>query len=291
MKFDWYSATIPVDPYVILTTLSNTLQTEVKTCRPMFGYSQGFELQHPDRGVVARLLCGGNRDAYPNAWASGQDTEQFVEVVRDKFPMHLVTRFDSCEDFADTGVFDNLRSILRQVAVGHRLKFPSIEDTLNPGEGRTQYIGSRKSPQFARLYEKGKQLSSSLHGSVAAAATVVDLSTGEIKPPEEWTRLELVVRPQGEGRTIASTATPDQAWGFTSWSHELANLVFSLDEARVFIRQRRISKDAQAFRWMSKQYGAMLEREAFRLGGYQNLGNAIEAELEIIRKDARAKYR
>jgi hypothetical protein len=100
-----------------------------------------------------------------------------------------------------------------------------------------------------------------------------------------------VVRPQGEGRTIACTATPDQAWGFTSWSHELAKLVFSMDEARVFIRQRRLSKDAQAFHWMVKQYGSMLERESMRLNGYHSLGYAIEAELEEIRKEARAKYR
>lgn len=253
----------------------------------MHGYTQGFELVHPDRGVVARCLSGGNRGAYPHAWASGDDTTKFVDVVREVFPLHLVTRFDSCEDFATPGIFGRLQDTLRTVAKEHRLKFPCIEDTLNPGEGRTQYIGSRKSPHFARLYEKGKQLSTMLHGSASAAVSCIDPSTGEIVSPDEWTRLELVVRPQDDGKTVAATATPEQAWGFTHWTHELAKAAFEMEADRVWTRQHRISEDDKAFRWMVKQYGKMLSRESERLGGYAQLGIAIHEQLQADGEAAR----
>jgi hypothetical protein len=269
MRFDWYAATIPQDPNVVILTLSSVLDAEVRSSKGMHGYTQGFEFVHPERGVIARCLSGGNRGAHPHAWASGDDTDKFVQVVRETFPDHEVTRFDSAEDFSSPGIFESLRSTLRNVAVEHRLKFPCIEDTLNPSEGRTQYIGSRKSPQFARLYEKGKQLQSM---RMPNAATVINPSTGEIISSEDWTRLELVVRPEKTGRIIAATATPEQAWGFTDWTQHLAKDAFLLECERVFTRQHKYSEDDKALAWMISQYGNMLTRQAISKGGFDNLG-------------------
>lgn len=269
MRFDWYAATIPQDPNVVILTLSSVLEADVRSSKGMHGYTQGFEFVHPDRGVIARCLSGGNRGAHPHAWASGDDTDKFVQVVREFFPQHEVTRFDSAEDFSSPGIFENLRSTLRNVALDHRLKFPCIEDTLNPAEGRTQYIGSRKSPQFARLYEKGKQLQSS---HMPNAATVINPSTGEILSAEDWTRLELVVRPEKLGRIVAATATPEQAWGFTDWTHRLAKDAFKLEFERVFTRVHKYSEDDHATAVMVSQYGNILVRKAAKLGGFDNLG-------------------
>lgn len=287
MRFDWYSATIAADQNVILMALSDSLQSEIRTSRGMHGYTQGYEVVHPERGVVARVLSGGNRGAYPHAWASGEDTMQFVETIRDRFPLHLVTRFDACEDFASPLIFEKLRKTLRKVARDHHLKFPSIEDKLNPGEGRTQYIGSRKSPHFARLYEKGKQLNTTVHRRGASVAQAINPVTGECIELDQWTRLELVVRPEGEGKTIATTCTPQQAWGFTNWTHVLAKAAFDFDDDRVFTKQHRVSEHQKAIMWMCKQYAKAIMSETLRLGGPDNFGKEIARQIQANIEESR----
>jgi len=276
MRFDWYAATIPDTPNRVISTLADGLGAEPVPGRAMHGYTQGIDFQHPDRGTVARLLCGGNRGANPNAWASGDDTDKFVSLVREAWPArHYVTRMDAAQDTSEPGCFDRLRAECRSVAESRGMRFPAIEDPLNPGHGRTQYIGSRKSRVFGRLYEKGKQLLERAHLSALSGAYVIDQDTGEVQQVDDLTRLELVVRPEKEGRELAAVCTPEQAWGFTDWSQELAARVFDLQLHQVYVRHRKGTADDATLAWMCQQYRHILNRLADRSGGWCGAGERI----------------
>lgn len=287
MRFDWYQTTIEADPVVALETLAK-LGHEVRPADSLakrYRYDQGWQVHHHARGVVATVMAGGNGDK-PHAFASSDATDAFVDLVRNTWPdHHLVTRMDSAQDFNDSTAFKRLRRAALKVAKAHRMAFPAISDQLNAKAGRTQYIGSPTSDYRGRLYEKGwEQLAKlkALWGKQFQNIEIPDWveikneATGEMVKAADWIRLEVQARPDGEeARRLAAHATPEQAWGFTSWSHELAQIAMQLDLERIYIRTRKVSKDEEALRWMCQQYGALLIRQLEDYGNWQGVGLEI----------------
>lgn len=283
MRFDWYQTTIEDDPRRVVETLSK-LGHELRPADSLakrYRYNQGWAVHHNTSGVVAHVFAGGNGDK-PHAFASSQATDAFVDLVRNEWTeRHLVTRLDAAEDFIEENCFDRIRPVARKVAKRHRLNFSKYEDDLNPTAGRTQYVGSPSSDYRARLYEKGweevgKLLALFKDIPVSAASNVTTITntvTGEQVRPQDWTRLELQVRPrQEEGRRKAALVTPDQAWGFSEWATELAKEAMALELERIVIRTRKVSKDEEALRWMCQHYGAMLTRLKSDLGDWACVG-------------------
>lgn len=258
VRFDWYAATIADDPGHVLALLSEGLGAEVTNGTARHGYEYGYDLR-AGGSVVARVLAGG-KNGFPHAWASSDDTDRFVQVVRGAWPeAHRVTRFDASEDFDGPGTWDRLYGVALNLADDRRLKIDQAGDWHRLEDGRTFYIGGRKSATFARLYEKGKQMRGL--GGPGAEAISPDL-----------VRLELEARPDGRARYWAAQCDPVEAYGLSSWSQELARLVYGVDVDRVHIRERRESDDARALRWMVLQYGEHLDRLAAELGGWANAG-------------------
>lgn len=292
MRFDWYQTTIETDPREAVLTLAK-LGHELRPADSLakrYRYSQGWAVHHNLRGVVAHVFAGGNGDK-PHAYASSEATDDFVSLVRQEWPdRHLVTRMDAAEDFNEEDGFDRIRPVARRIAKRHRLSFPKYEDDLNPTAGRTQYLGSPSSDYRARLYEKGWEQVSKLLALFPGGAgadmadkvtTIRNEATGEDVRPQDWTRLELQVRPrQEEGRRLAATVSPEQAWGFTEWAHELAQEAMALDLERICIRTRKVSKDEEALRWMCQHYGAMLTRLRADLGDFACVGLEIGRIIE-----------
>lgn len=285
MRFDWYQATIedkPTDVVGMLAKLGHEVRVADGPAKA-YRYKQGWEVHHNERGVVARVFAGGNGDK-PHAIASSDETDAFVDLVRNEWAgRHLVTRMDAAQDFNEAGAYRRLRRVARKVAKDHRLGFPSISDELNAKAGRTQYIASPKSDYRARLYEKGWEQVAKLQALFKATTravievekfiTVRNYATGEDIRPEDWVRLELQARPQGEeARRLASVATPEQAWTFTDWSQHLAREAMALDLERFYVRTRKVSKDEEAMRWMCQQYGGMLSRFQADVGDWACVG-------------------
>jgi hypothetical protein len=134
-----------------------------------------------------------------------------------------------------------------------------------------------------RLYEKGWEQVAKIHAGlkgkipIESIESITNKSTGETLRPEDWTRIELQVRPrQEEGRRVAAAATPEQVWGFSTWTYELALEAMALDLERICIRTKRMSKDDAALAWMCRQYGAMLLRLRDDLGDFSAVGKQIE---------------
>lgn len=260
-RFDWYAATIRESPDQVLVGLSAGLGASVHEGRALHGYEHGYDLRR-DGSTVARVLTGG-RNGAPHAWASGDDTDRFVDVVRSTWPsLHRVTRMDAAWDLDAEGAWDTLYGVALGLAEERGLKIDQAGDWLHTGPdgaGRTFYLGGRKSAVFARLYEKGKQL----------RGYALDGGSG-ISP--DLVRLEVQVRPESVARDRAAYGTADEAFGYADWSRELARRVLSVDVERVHIKERRESDDERALEWLVRQYGEHLDRLAEKAGGWAGAG-------------------
>lgn len=269
MKFDWYAATIADTPQNVVDGLRAAWPDEalsVQAGRPMHGYKHAWEILGQS-GVKSRVLYGGDNGA-PHAWSSGEDTEAFVKCVRSRWcgGRHYVTRFDAAEDFVAPGAFDSLLKIALQVADEKALKVGHNGDWHRGIDGRTVYVGSRKSPVFVRLYEKGKQM----RQQVVTGAELISA---------DWVRCEAQVRPQKDARMVAASSTALEAWGYSAWTKALCAQVMDADVPRVEMNVWRIGDDERAFQFMAKQYGPMLGRLMLDLGDWKAVGQQIGYEI------------
>lgn len=296
MRFDWYQGTIQDDPRVVLDTMAK-LGHEVRRndrVGKMYRYTNGFEVHHNEHGVVASIACGGNGDENSaHAWATSDSAEEFANLVRDQWPdRHLVTRIDAAQDFVDPNAFRKLRRVGRRIARDKSMKFPMVADPLNPQAGRTQYIGSPTSEYRARIYEKGWEVYqkglSALRGRFVPDPDSVRIevpSLGVTCSPSDWVRCELQARPKDEdARRKAAMATPEQVWSFTEWAQEFARDALALDLERFYIRQRKLTTDERALRWMCRQYANVLHRTMGDLGDWACVGLQIGEILDQIEK-------
>lgn len=272
-RFDWYAATIREDVSVLLPTLADRLGGEVLLGKPKNGYAMGHYIRRDD-STIATVFSGG-RNGNPHAFASGDDSPEFAEAVRELWPNeHHVTRMDACIDFDGPGTWDRLYAIVDGLAIERRLSISQAGDWRRVDEpdhsGRTYYIGSQKSAVFLRLYEKGKQL----------RGLAIDGGAG-ISP--DLVRLEVVVRPDGPARVRAASGAPVEAFGYSDWSKELLRLVEGTDVDRVHIKERRESDHERAMHWLIRQYGEHLNTEAENVGGWENLGVALRDRFAAAR--------
>lgn len=287
MRFDWYQGTIEDHPIHVVETIRK-LGDEARPADGLakrYHYRQGWAIHSHKNGVVAHVFAGGN-GGNPHALASSDATDAFVDLVRNEWPdRHLVTRMDAAEDFNEERCYDRLRPVCRKIAKRHRLSFPQYCDPLHPMAGRTQYIGSPTSDYRARLYEKGWEqvgkaisrmgmdLAPDFAGSVQMIRNEV---TGEDVRPQDWTRIELQVRPRfEEARRRSASMTPEEVWACTDWARQLAADTMALNLAKIVMRTRKVSKDDESMWWMCKQFGQVLGREKTKAGSWSGLGERI----------------
>lgn len=283
-RFDWYAATVNVGVDDLRAVLARDLGGSVA---PEDGARHGFHhrevVRDRDGLVLATLLHGGNGDI-PHAYASSDHAHGFAEVIRHYWPdRHRVSRADCALDFDNgPGTFDTLLELCRGIADGARVdgdvrkrvgkvKTNQMGDWHHALHGRTFYLGAFKSAVLARLYEKGIQLrEDAVKRGKPAPVGVTDDSV----------RLEVQVRPDGDSKRLAATATPEALFGYSEWSRELYRRVDGAELARVDIKERRDSDHERAMQWMVKQYGAHLLIDVARLGSWEALGADLRRRLE-----------
>jgi len=246
MHFDWYQATIPSPPPFIIDTLGQSLgAADLRDDPGRNGYATRTSLIDGDGDVLAAILHGGNHER-PNVQGTGHDAPAVADAIRSHFPAHFVTRCDVAEDMIGDGSFDQLLPVCRATARRNGAKGRSIVPD-DVEDGRTYYIGSPTSEVSARLYDKTAERRAKL--------------PAECHPdiPQDWTRLELQVRPKRARREALARCDPDAVWGASRWSQQLALEVFALELDRIEA-PRFPSSDAQTFQHMLAQYAATLAR-------------------------------
>lgn len=267
MRFDFYGSTIRDTPDAVISSLADRLGASVTTGHGLNGFDHTNELRI-GREVVGRVLHGGV-NPYPHAFASGEHTDAFVPIVRELWPlMHTVSRADVAEDFDQGDAWDLLLRECLAMAESKSLAIDQQGDWVRGEAGRTFYVGARSSPSRVRLYEKGKQM----RGLVATPAEAEKVSLG-------WVRLELQVRPVKEGKWAASTAAPEELWGYSGWTKALAVRCLEMDVDRYSNPWRVGSTDALAWGYLLRQYGPLMLREEQRLGSWEAFGEKLRRGL------------
>lgn len=282
MRFDWYEGAILDDPVKALQEVRK-LGHELKPCDGLAktrSFRQGFQVMHRERGTVAIVMMGGNdrkdgRD-YLHAWASGENTDDFCALVRDRWPgNHLVSRADPAEDFIEEGITKRMLPIMKRVAKRHRLKFARRMDMIDKTAGLTQYMGADSSDYKVRGYEKGFEQVGKLDVVLARKGLrlpredmlITNTETGEMIRPQDWFRLELQMRPrQEDARRALAELTPTEAWGCTAWTRELAQEAMALDLERIVMRTRKHTAFDMSIAWACRQYGRVFEQLAHEKG-------------------------
>lgn len=262
MRYDWYSPTVDSSADHVLATLQGGQDlASVYPIRGLYSYPRGAEVRRGDR-VLAKVFWGGvNGEDQVHIQASGPDTPQVVQLVREHWPAHRVARADACEDYRGPKVWRQLSKLAIGVAELAGVRMSTVGDWIHARAGRTLYLGGKTSRVQVRVYEKGKQLG--------------------VDP--DWVRMEVQVRPTGEGKSHLATALPAQLMEVSPWTSMLARRVGIPELDAVRIRDPWTPSDEEtAFRWGVRQYGALFVRKAAALGGYAQLGAVIEAELAEI---------
>jgi hypothetical protein len=282
MRFDWYEGAILDDPVVVLDQLRK-LGHSLKPCdglARMKSFRQGFQVIHNDLGTVATVVMGGNdrKDDRPYlyAWASSENTDNYVALVRDRWPEdHLVSRADPAEDFIEEGITKRMLPVMKRVAKKHKLKFARRMDMLDKTAGITQYMGSDSSDYKVRGYEKGYEQIGKIDVFLAKNGVKADREnlmitntlTGEMIRPQDWFRLELQMRPrQEDAKRLLATLTPEQAWGCTTWTRDLALEAMALDLERIVMRTRKHTTTDESLGWMCRFYSGAIEKTVAEKG-------------------------
>lgn len=243
MQFDWYQATIASHPSDVFSALEKAYpHTDLRPAKPANGYTHGGELVLGDSKLLRAMWGGVNGEAAVHCISSGSNSPRFADFTRKNFPDHQVSRADVAIDYNEKDSFKRLSKLLKDFAMGTRLKTAVAGDWIKGNQGRTLYLGGRTSSTYLRLYEKGKQLGMGAN--------------------PDWTRCELEVKPSSkEGKAHLATLTPIELWGASRWSLKVAELLGHTDIARVPTGTVYTpSDDERALHYLIKQYGPLLDR-------------------------------
>jgi hypothetical protein len=249
MRFDYYTAGIDEKPSHVIGMFESYFDLcDVIATTPKNGYERAYNIKRGDT-VHARLQFGG-QNVGGRVWASasGNQSVQFAEIVREEYRDHLLLRADVAIDYCESGAWDSLAALAIENADTYRIKVKHLGDFHRQEDGRTLYIGSRNSPVMHRLYEKGKQ-------------------TGG---DPNHVRAELELKPKTlKAREIYARCNPEQMWFASKWSqHFLATLTGASGMQPAPPGTVRDKTDHQrALEHLAKQYGRILGIELERLGG------------------------
>lgn len=268
--FDWYQATIPAPLDDVLEVLSGMSGTaRIKHRRGCHGYASNTLVEDAS-GQLAQVWWGGTH-CDPHIVLSGDPTQSGVEVIRAHFPKHFVTRADAREDFDGADTFDRLVPQLLDVATRHRVNIDTKGDHYLKTNGRTLYLGSKKSAVQLRMYDKAAELRRKFHSDPARLAEL----------PEHLTRVEAQVRPQHTlARQAFATIEPLAVMGSSPWLREVWKRVADADLQPVQVgKPWRQADDDRAYAYLLAQYGGLLKRMHADIGSWDLLGRQIGDDL------------
>lgn len=263
--FDWYRATVPVAPHILVETIRREAGPYAKVTdgKGRFNYLHSKTIEQAgDR--VATVLHGGP-NGHPNVEASGSVYAPRLAALLRANGEHRVTRCDVAVDLFGEGLFERLRDMAGHIADEHGLSCRDVTDR-DRTKGDTRYIGSRKSPVFARIYEKGK----------AGGQTAAKVELDQLR---HWVRIELEIKPQKAMKEKAARLEPEQFWGVSPWTLDLAKGALAMDAQPIPFTPRRNTNDERAFAHCMEQYG-----ETFRRLCQAKYQGDQDAFLEAIRR-------
>ena len=263
MRWDWHSATYPTTADEALAVISRGVDlASVEPSRGLHSYAYGAEVKRGPR-TLCRAFWGGVNGDDVHVQASGEGTPAIVALMRSRWPEHRVSRADACQDWSHSKAWRWVSKTAIAVAEQFGVATSTVGDWINAEAGRTLYLGSKTSRVQVRVYEKGKQLG--------------------VDP--NWVRLEVQVRPSGDGKSALCRADPEQLMQTARWTAEIARRVGVPELEKVKVRDAWTpSDDDRALAFCVHQYGGVLQRKAAELGGWEDLGRYLRDAVSEAKK-------
>lgn len=269
MKFDAYSGTFPIRPELLVQGISDAFSTggiRVDRRKSALHYAAADVLLDGLDEQVCSVHHGGPNGA-PHVRVQGFYSSQVVDVLRGLWPSHSVSRVDVAIDFDGPGCWDKLAAVCDRIARDGGLTWNTYGDFREDRDkmkGRTIYVGSRQSPLFVRLYEKGKEM-------------LPKHRVGDPFPSLDWCRLEVEVKPKSRPMKFAASRwRPEQFWGCSSWTRNLLHSASGVDVERIIMSARKETDARRAIKSMAGQYRSAMEAVIAEEG-------SDEAFMELIR--------
>lgn len=269
-KFDWYAATIPVNPHDLASRLLREYPDSIlRPSKPKNGAGDSFQLCLGDMVIVTAIWGGAMEGHGVHAWASGGDAPRFAEVVRSHWPDHRVSRMDVAFDADSPEAFDLLVGKALEIADRMRVKVSHQGDWHRGQDGRSLYLGSKNSVVQLVIYEKGK------HPDLKHVG----------KP--NWVRAEVRIKPQKDGKGFLSGIQPQSAWGCSSWSKEFGEWLHMQDLPRLRVGSRwSLSDHERAKRALIRQYRNVIGVLVQEQGSPEAMGAHLWDLCQVVESEA-----
>lgn len=289
-SFDWYQGTPPASYEAVrqgvLKHFPEGVQISKGTGRS--GYKFSDDLWSEDGECLATIMHGGH-NPHPSVKASGGDNvrraDVLASILRTEWPTHRVSRCDIATDLLGEGLYGRAELALLAVrdaqrALGRRLnddrKGGDADRLLgqansDPDVGLTYELGSGF-PHKVRLYEKAKERYS---------------KTGNpfwLDYPH-LVRLELQVRPEKAGKSIAATMEPEAFWGCAEWLRQVKLGVLAMGAEPVQLKAPRVHDRHRAYRAMIQQYGPTM-REFIEILGWETFALELARDLGVLGEES-----
>ena len=239
MRFDAYCATIPeATMRDVAVTLADSMDGIVNNGSRMKRFGQVLSIDVGNR--MAAWVGQEEYSGHVYVEAKGETTPALASVIREQYEYHKVPRADVCEDYDEPGAFERIQAIIR-AHKGPRVKggYVALPDDLE--DGRTWAAGVRGGVVYIRDYEAGKH------------PDRVHLN----RP--NWARFEGEFRPHyARDKLAASTMSPVEFFGLSSWSHKVGQAITGTDINRFVPEIRKYSHDKTTW-YVAKTFRRHLE--------------------------------
>lgn len=234
--------------------------------KPLYGYEKAVNIVL-DGDVVGTVYTGGN-----NSTACIQSSGYHAALVRDAVFLSGVpfrpSRLDSCLDYDEVGLADALFDFGIWFANKHDLKLEYYGDW-SRNVGRTLNIGSRKSPVYLRIYEKGHKA----------------ISEGDETASPHWVRIEVEIKPDKKRREAFSYMEAPDLFR-CGWVAGFMSDLFVKNIARVPVGYRRSqTTDARQRRWLVKAGRRIMSKWMQDFGTPEQWGRAMAELIEEVEAD------
>lgn len=248
--FDYYQGSVNATPDSVIPAFVERFDfSAVDSAKATNGYERACLIHRGDNKLVT-IQWGGNTGDMTQIKGTGQNAAQVAEIIRELYPHHRLQRADVAEDYSEPDIFKTLTDHAIYLAEHYKLKLDQRGDWVRGdpmGKGRTLYVGSRQSPAFLRLYEKGKEK------AVRSGSECAD---------PDHSRAEIEIKPQNKQQGFAlSRLEPRDYWRVTPFLNEYSKILFTTDMERIRLHNvTKLSDDERAFQMMLKQYGNVMAR-------------------------------
>jgi len=267
--FDWYRATVKhrfwkthVSP-ALLKAFPDAVGEEVK---PLYGYERAVALM-VDGDRVATVMTGGNAET-AFIEGSGFYSARVRDALLSSGAPFRPSRMDACLDYDEVGLADALFDFGLWYANQNGLKINQVGDWHN-GKGRTLYIGSRSSPVYMRIYEKG-------HKAIA---------DGDENASPHWVRVEIEVKPDKKRREAFCELEASDLFR-CGWVADFMAALFVKEIARVPVGyQRSQTTVARQRRWLVKNGRRIIAKWLQDFDTPEQWGRAVAELIEEVSAD------